>query len=239
LTFYRAVNISRIYDFVAFYEIIIIDKTRHLWDLMRMNTTDSIDQDVAMIHVPARVRGLIFDCDGTLADTMPGHWEAWHATFAAYGKTCPQAFLEQYTGIPTVGIVKLYNDAYGQTIDPLQFAVEKNRRSHEKVASAGPIVPVVEVVKRYHDRLPMAVASGGIRINVDAAIKAIGLQGYFDAIITANDDVPPKPSPDIFIEAARRLGIDPAQCQVFEDGEVGLDAARKAGMIATDIRPYL
>ena len=72
-----------------------------------------------------------------------------------------------------------------------------------------------------------------------ATIRSVGLEGFFDAIITADDDVPPKPSPDIFIEAARRIGVEPALCQVFEDGEAGLVAARKAGMIVTDVRPYL
>jgi beta-phosphoglucomutase-like phosphatase (HAD superfamily) len=191
-----------------------------------------------MIHIPPQVKGLIFDCDGTLADTMPIHWKAWHETFAAYGKMCPQAFLERSTGIPSVGIVRLYNVTFGEKIDPRRFAADKDRRSHEGLAHVGPIVPVVDVVRRYHGRLPMAVASGGIRMNVDLALEAIGLQGYFETILTADDDVPPKPSPAIFLEAARRLRVDPVYCQVFEDGEVGLEAARKAGMIATDIRPF-
>ena len=142
-------------------------------------------------------------------------------------------------GIPSVRIVSLYNAAYGEKLDPQRFSAEKDRRSHEGLAHVGPIVPVVDVVRRYHGRLPMAVASGGIRMNVELALEAIGLQGHFDTILTADDDVPPKPSPEIFLEAARRLRIDPAYCQVFEDGDVGLEAARKAGMIATDIRPYL
>lgn len=192
-----------------------------------------------MIHVPPQVRGLIFDCDGTLADTMPTHWKAWHETFAAYGKTCPQAFLDRCMGIPSVGIVRLYNATFGEEFDPLQFSTEKDRRSLEGLAHVGPIVPVVDVVRRYRGRLPMAVASGGVRKNVETALGSIGLQGYFETILTADDDVPPKPSPAIFIEAARRLGVDPTDCQVFEDGDPGLEAARRAGMIATDVRPFL
>jgi beta-phosphoglucomutase-like phosphatase (HAD superfamily) len=192
-----------------------------------------------MIHVPPQVRGLIFDCDGTLADTMPTHWKAWHETFAAYGKTCPQAFLERCMGIPSVGIVRLYNTTFGEGIDPIRFSAEKDRRSQQGLAQVGPIVPVVDVVRRYRGRLPMAVASGGIRKNVDMALESIGLHGFFETILTADDDVPPKPSPAIFVEAARRLGVDPADCQVFEDGDAGLEAARQAGMIATDIRPFL
>jgi beta-phosphoglucomutase-like phosphatase (HAD superfamily) len=192
-----------------------------------------------MIHVQPQVRGLIFDCDGTLADTMPTHWKAWHETFAAYGKTCPHAFLVRCMGIPSREIVRLYNAAFGENFDPRQFSAEKDRRSLAGLASVGPIVPVVEVVRRFRGKLPMAVASGGIRMNVETALAAIGLADCFETILTADDDVPPKPSPAIFVEAARRLGVDPADCQVFEDGDAGLEAACKAGMIATDIRPYL
>ena len=204
-----------------------------------MTTTAPKPVDAApLIHVPPQIKGLIFDCDGTLADTMPIHWAAWHETFAAYGKTCPQGFLERHAGIPVVEIVRLYNAAYGQAIDDRQFASDKDRRAHERVAHAGPIAPVVDVARRYHGKLPMGVASGGVRINVHAALDAIGLLGHFDVIITADDDVPPKPSPVIFIETARRMGVDPADCQVFEDGDAGLEAARAAGMVATDIRPF-
>ena len=192
-----------------------------------------------MIHIPPQVKGLIFDCDGTLADTMPTHWKAWHETFAVYGKTCPQAFLDRCLGIPAVEIVRMYNMTYGEKIDPWRFAEDKDIRAHEGLAHVGPIVPVVDLVRCYHGKLPMAVASGGIRMNVEVSIEAIGLQNYFEAIVTADDDVPPKPSPAIFMEAARRLRVDPVYCQVFEDSDVGLEAARKAGMIATDIRHYL
>lgn len=192
-----------------------------------------------MIEVPPRVRGLIFDCDGTLADTMPTHWKAWHETFAAYGKTCPHVFLERCMGVPSREIVRLYNEAFGENFDPRQFSAEKDRRSLAGLASVGPIPPVVEVVRRFRGKLPMAVASGGIRMNVETALAAIGLTDCFDTILTADDDVPPKPSPAIFIEAARRLKVEPENCQVFEDGEAGMEAARQAGMIVTDIRPYL
>ena len=192
-----------------------------------------------MIHVPPRVRGLIFDCDGTLADTMPTHWKAWHETFAAYGKTCPHAFLERCMGVPSFEIVRLYNAEFGADLDPRKFSAEKDRRSQAGLPYVGPIVPVVDVVRRCRGRLPMAVASGGVRLNVEMALQAIGLLGWFETILTADDDVPPKPSSAIFIEAARRLRVEPADCQVFEDGEAGLEAARKAGMIVTDVRPYL
>jgi HAD superfamily hydrolase (TIGR01509 family) len=84
----------------------------------------------------------------------------------------------------------------------------------------------------------MAVASGGVRDNVILELETLEIRQFFGAILTADDDVRPKPAPDIFLEAANRLGVLPANCQVFEDGDLGLQAAREAGMLATDIREY-
>ena len=85
----------------------------------------------------------------------------------------------------------------------------------------------------------MAVASGSSMENVDIQLEALGLRSYFQAIVTADDNVRPKPAPDIFLEAAKRINIAPKYCQVFEDGDLGLEAAKKAGMLATDVRPFL
>lgn len=191
------------------------------------------------MRVAPGVRGLIFDCDGTLADTMPIHWTAWRETFAAFGQNCPQAFLDRHKGIPALGIVERYNAAFGQNIDARRFAAEKNQRAFDGLRRARPIAPVVAIVRQYRGRLPMAVASGGTRANVVATLAAIGLEAVFDTILTADDAVAPKPDPAIFLEAARRLKVAPAVCQVFEDGDPGIEAAQRAGMIATDVRRWL
>jgi HAD superfamily hydrolase (TIGR01509 family) len=102
-----------------------------------------------------------------------------------------------------------------------------------------PIQPVVEIVLRYKDKLPMAVASGGTLENIELQLQSLGIRTLFQAVVTADDDVKPKPAPDIFLEAAKRIGIPPEYCQVFEDGDLGLEAAIKAGMMATDVRPFL
>ena len=85
----------------------------------------------------------------------------------------------------------------------------------------------------------MAVASGGTRENVMLTLRSIGLESCFAAVLTSDDDVAPKPDPEIFIEAARRMKVAPGACQVFEDGDAGLEAARKAGMFMTDVRAYI
>jgi HAD superfamily hydrolase (TIGR01509 family) len=97
----------------------------------------------------------------------------------------------------------------------------------------------VDIVLYYKEKLPMAVASGSSRENVDSQLESLGIRTLFKVIFTADDDVKPKPAPDIFLEASKQIGIPPAYCQVFEDGDLGLEAAKKAGMIATDVRPFL
>ena len=185
------------------------------------------------------VKGLIFDCDGTLADTMPIHIDAWSATFRAWGVTCPTEFIEQVKGMPAERIIAEFNRRYNHQIDAKSFAAEKNHRARLRLAEAKPIRPVVDIVLQHWGFLPMAVASGGTRDNVLLTLGAIGLTDYFNTVITADDPVAPKPDPQIFLEAARRLGVEPVHCQVFEDGNPGLEAARRAGMTATDVRAFI
>ncbi|MGD2009480.1 MAG: HAD family phosphatase [Desulfobacterales bacterium] len=192
-----------------------------------------------MISVAPGIKGLIFDCDGTLADTMPIHIAAWCDSFAAHGVSCPEDFIQSVTGMPAEKIVAVFNQRYHHHIDALVFAAEKNRRARERLSEAAPIDAVVDIVRRCRGILPMAVASGGTRENVLLTLDILGLTDCFETIITADDPVKPKPDPDIFLEAARRMRVEPSHCQVFEDGDAGLEAARTAGMVATDIRPFV
>ncbi len=191
------------------------------------------------LEITPGLKALIFDCDGTLVDTMPLHWEAWHAAFAAAGVTCPQSHLDALAGMPAEDIITRFNEEYGHNLDVTAVADEKERLTAAKLKTAQPIPFVADLVYRYHGNLPMAVASGGPRVGVETSLRASGLYDYFEIILTANDPIPPKPAPDIFLAAAERLGVTPQVCEVFEDGDMGLIGAREAGMIATDIRPYL
>jgi HAD superfamily hydrolase (TIGR01509 family) len=165
--------------------------------------------------------------------------QAWCHTFEIYGHQCPLEFLDRVKGMPAVKIVEAYNLRFKAAIDARRFASDKNRLAHKHLSNARPIAPVMDIVRRFKDRLPMAVASGGTRRNVLLILKAIGLEEAFETIITGDDPVPHKPDPAIFFEVARRIGVAPQFCQVFEDGDAGLEAARKAGMVATDVRPFL
>jgi len=191
------------------------------------------------MKVSSKAKGLIFDCDGTLANTMPIHWQAWREAFMTFGADCPLEFLKELSGIPSERIVRHYNERFEKNLDLKSVAYYKNELVREKLLYATPIGPVVEIVKMYKGKLPMAVASGGTKLNVHNTIKAIGLEGFFKVIITADNNVKPKPSPDIFLEASKRINIPPKFCQVFEDGNAGVESAKKAGMIVTDVRPFI
>lgn len=192
-----------------------------------------------MFSIEPHIRALLFDCDGTLVDTMPLHWESWHETLGSFGVSCPQTYLDSFAGIPSEVIIKALNKRYGYALDHDHFVERKEKILYPKLQRSSPIEPVIAVVKKYLQKLPMAVVSGGTRKNVLASLKAVGLENHFGAIITADDPVAPKPSPDIFLEAARQLQVPARACQVFEDAESGLRAGKAAGMTVVDIREYL
>ncbi len=187
------------------------------------------------IIVPATVKGLIFDCDGTLADTHFLHQEAWDETLAAYGETSPPHFLDAYKGVPTWRILEIYNERFGTRLPVAAVAGDKERRVTDRLKRSPVIEPVAAVARRYKGVLPMAVASGGVGVNVRTTLRAIGMEGFFDAVLTADDVERGKPFPDIFLEAARRLGVAPADCMVLEDSELGVEAAHRAGMRAVNV----
>jgi HAD superfamily hydrolase (TIGR01509 family) len=190
-----------------------------------------------IIEVPEHIKGLIFDCDGTLVDSMPLHMKAWEHAITQAGGEWNYDFIFSKKGMQGKDILASYNKSFGVDLDLEHTARVKQEYFHKHCAKMKPIDAVVNIVRRYASRIPMAIASGGSRENVLLSLELIGIKQYFTAIITADDkDVQPKPSPEIFLEAAKRINVDPQLCQVFEDGDIGLEAARKAGMLATDIR---
>ena len=189
-----------------------------------------------MIDLPAGVAGLVFDCDGTLVDSMPLHVLLWNECLRPHGVQVPKAFIDLHAGRPTDVIVEIINREHGVAIDPAAFEQEKEGRFRERIAEVGPIEPVVATARRWRGELPMAVVSGGVRENVDASLRAIGALEWFEVLLTASDPIAPKPAPDLFLAAAERIKVAPEKCHAFEDADAGIDAARAAGMTVTDIR---
>lgn len=190
-----------------------------------------------MTEVPPNIRGLIFDCDGTIADTMPLHYEAWVAALREHGHDFPEALFYEMAGIPTVRIVEILNERHGYTL-PVQAAADRKESLYETLLPrVKAIEPVVYLVNKYAGKLPMAVATGGTRAICTKTLGSLDLLKFFQEIVTADDVQHGKPAPDIFLESARRLGLAPQECLAFEDAELGLQSAKAAGMAVVDIRP--
>lgn len=190
------------------------------------------------IEVPEFIRGLIFDCDGTLVDSMPLHIKAWEFAITDAGLKWDFEFFDSKKGMPSNEILELYSKHYNADINIDKVLKTKYDYFYKHRTEFKPIEHVVDIVFEYKDKLPMSVASGGSRKTVNVQLDDLGIRHLFKAIITADDNLKSKPAPDMFLEAARRMNVEPQFCQVFEDGELGLEAARKAGMLATDIRLF-
>lgn len=188
--------------------------------------------------LPDHIAGLVFDCDGTIGDTMPLHYQAWVKVLAQHGEDFPEALFYEMAGIPTPRIVELLNERHGYSLPVDDTAEQKERLFVEMIPLILPIDPVVGVVRQYAGRLPMAVATGGTRAICEKTLAVLGLRQHFVALVTSDDVQHGKPAPDIFLEAARRLGVPPERCAAFEDADNGLQSARAAGMLAVDIRPW-
>lgn len=193
-----------------------------------------------MITIEAHIRGLIFDCDGTLVDTMPLHYQAWQELTLTRNAHFPEKLFYELAGVPSNKIAEILNEQFGYRLDPQKTAAEKEHLFLEKyLPQAKAIDSVVGIARQYKGQLPMAVATGGIPAVVRYALKAIGLADFFDAVVTSEDVKHGKPAPDTFLEAARRLNVEPEYCMVFEDSDLGLEAAQRAGMVGIDVRPWV
>jgi HAD superfamily hydrolase (TIGR01509 family) len=188
---------------------------------------------------PPGITGLIFDCDGTLADTMPAHFRAWTSMLDGHGIPFPEPRFYAMGGMPTAQIIRVLAAEVGAVVADIAAMVEEKERLFlQHLDSLAPIVPVVAIAAAYRGKLPMAVASGGYRDVVRSTLERLRLREWFATMVTAEDTARHKPEPDVFLEAARRLGVVAGECAVFEDTDIGLEAARRAGMLGVDVRPW-
>ncbi len=177
-----------------------------------------------------RFGGYIFDCDGTIADTMPLHYKAWSRAMADFGGQFPEDLFYSWGGKPTSVIVEQLNAMFGLSLEVEETVAKKESYYLLTVSEVGPVEPVLAFAKSIHGTAPMAIASGGHHELVDATLDALGITHLFDAVICAEDYVNGKPAPDPFLVAAELLGVPPGDCVVFEDSPTGIAAAEAAGM---------
>jgi beta-phosphoglucomutase family hydrolase len=186
------------------------------------------------------IKGLIFDLDGTLADTMPYHFKGWRLACQKFGADIDTDFLRRHTGTPGWMIAEeiIKKCKLNGNVSTDQIMAEKLIEFYKEQHLVKPIKPVVEIVKKYWGKLPMAVGTGGHREAVERTLEITGLRKYFDIVITANDVENFKPHPETFLKCADLMKIKPEFIEVFEDGDLGIEAAITAGMKATDVRSW-
>jgi beta-phosphoglucomutase family hydrolase len=185
------------------------------------------------------IKGLIFDFDGTLVDTMPFHWRAWQLINRRYQLHFPEDRFYSLGGVPSRDILRMLVAEQGIKLDPIAVAKEKEEAYLAIVSKAEPIQVVMDVVRANHGKLPLAIATGGSRHVIEHLLQRLDLRSFFNAVVTTEDVINQKPAPDIFLEAARRIGVPPKACRAYEDTDLGLRAIRAAGMEAVDVRTLL
>ncbi len=197
--------------------------------MMTIESTDKLEklQHLANGHYKA----FLYDCDGTLADNMDAHKEAFVKTAALYNITLDKSIIDELAGWPTVVIAKEIMKRYDVQFDAEEFAHKKSHVFVEEfVEKTEPIPHVVEHLKQSVGKVGIGVVSGGSRSTVSKTLQVIGVDQYLDVLVCAGETKRGKPFPDPFLEAARQLGVPPEDCLVFEDGNAGVQAAESAGM---------
>lgn len=176
--------------------------------------------------------GYIFDCDGTLVDTMPLHYRAWDRAMQQAGLkgTLSEELFYSLGGMPTLKVAAVFAKHYGLTIDVDHVFHYKEEMFLEMQAEMKVIQPVVDFARKLHGKLPMSVASGGPKPVVKKTLELMHLTDLFPVVVTPEDVAHGKPAPDMFLLAAKKMGVPPERCLVFEDAGPGFEAAVAAGM---------
>ncbi|MBJ7224024.1 MULTISPECIES: fructose-1-phosphate/6-phosphogluconate phosphatase [unclassified Brenneria] len=183
-----------------------------------------------------RYQGLIFDMDGTILDTEPTHHKAWNKVLARYGIKYDAAAMTALNGSPTWRVAQVIISHHQADIDPYRLADEKTALVEEMLLDTVKPLPLIDVVKYYRGRRPMAVGTGSTHGMADKLLKHLGLHDYFDAIVGADDVNKHKPFPDTFLRCAELIAVAPEYCVVFEDADFGIEAAARAKMAVVDVR---
>ena len=175
---------------------------------------------------------VIFDCDGTLVDSMPAHFDAWCEALALYG--AGGIFREDVFfamgGRPTMDIVVELNDEYNLRLDPTAVAMAKREFFLKRLNTVTLIEEVAAFAEKIRGKMPMAIATGGSRFVIEKTLKIVGISDWFDEVVTADDVDNGKPAPDIFLKAAKLLRVEPSRCLALEDAPAGIISAQSAGM---------
>ncbi len=180
-------------------------------------------------------RAYLFDCDGTIADSMPLHYNAWKAVLADWNCEYPEDLFYSWGGKPVRNIIADLNKINGLNMPIEATATRKESLYLAQLPQLKAIPEVLECIESEYGRIPFAVVSGSTRDSVVGSLSVLGLLDKFDAIVSADDYKHGKPAPDGYLLAAEKLGVAPADCLVFEDTEMGIEAATAAGMASVKV----
>jgi HAD superfamily hydrolase (TIGR01509 family) len=188
-----------------------------------------------LILPPGDFKAYLFDCDGTIADSMPLHYIAWTRALAEWGAVFPEDLYYAWGGRPVQEIIVSLNQMQHLDMPPALVAERKEEFYLELLPQVKAVPEVLEHVLEAHGRIPTAVVSGSPREAVQATLVALGILDRFDTLVCAGDYTRGKPDPEPFLMAAARLGVPPADCLVFEDAALGIESATRAGMASVKV----
>jgi HAD superfamily hydrolase (TIGR01509 family) len=180
-------------------------------------------------------KAYLFDCDGTIADSMPLHYVAWRQALGEWGCEFPEDIFYAWGGLPAAEIIARLGAQQGLAMPVEEVAERKESLYYELLPRLQAVPEVLEQIDLSHGKIPFAVVSGSTRDSVTRSLEVLGILDRFDALVCAGDYAKSKPDPEPFLTAAERLGVAPSDCLVFEDTEMGIQAATAAGMASVKI----
>jgi HAD superfamily hydrolase (TIGR01509 family) len=192
------------------------------------------------LKIPAGdFRAYLFDCDGTVVDSMPLHYIAWTKALGEWGCTFDETLFYSWGGMPPAEIVAALNKMQGLNMPVEAVAERKENLYYEQLPQLQPVHEVLEHIEAQYGRIPFAIVSGSSRASIIKSLTTVDLLNRFEVLVGSEDYERSKPAPDAFLVGAARLGIAPKDCLVFEDTAMGMQAATSAGMASVRVPPPL
>ena len=184
---------------------------------------------------PGTFAAYLFDCDGTIVDSMPLHYIAWKQALGEWGCTLDEDLFYSWGGKPPVEIIASLNQMHGLKMPTEAVAERKESLYYSLLPQLKPVSEVLAHIDAQHGRIPFAVVSGSTRESIVKSLTTVGLLDRFSILVGSEDYTRSKPAPDAFLTAAARLGIAPKDCLVFEDTDMGIQGATAAGMASVRV----